>query len=306
MKRFWIGKAVSIMLVSIILFTTIGCSSVNYQKALEQFQNGQYENAKTLFEQLGAYENSAEMVQECDYQIALKQMNNGNYAEAMMVFKKLGSYKDSADMSIECDYRTALNLIDTYDYKNAIAKLEDLNNYKDSMELLRACKWDLVLSKLGEKDIKFNSAIIRDNRTDEFETTIINDKGSIMMIQQQTNRNEAIVYGESMKVTVKFYMKILRDGVVEISQETFITTPSSSCTQHASGSFQAADYKKGNEVDWIHNEEAKFTLLGGRITITNKADKPTAFIASNLEKLEYQLSQIAPEVTLADLGFVAY
>lgn len=94
------------VILSLILLFQSGCSNSDYEKAKSLFNSGNYNEAIVAFQQLGDYEDSAEMVKECQYQLALQAINNHKYEEALNILTTIADYKDSEEIesSIKWDY----------------------------------------------------------------------------------------------------------------------------------------------------------------------------------------------------------
>lgn len=95
-------KFTAILVLIAILVCFAGCESMDYKKATNLYNNGQYAEALELFLELGSYEDSAEMVNACRYEIANEKMAAKEYLEAADLFIQLGDYKDSAAKAVTC------------------------------------------------------------------------------------------------------------------------------------------------------------------------------------------------------------
>lgn len=82
--------------------------SRTYNSAIELYQAGDYENAKTAFLSISDYENAAEMAEDCqnaiDYATAMEMYQNEQYEEALKTFTDLGEYESAAEMVEKCEY----------------------------------------------------------------------------------------------------------------------------------------------------------------------------------------------------------
>ena len=87
-------KILAIVLVLTMVLSLCGCDSADYKKATELLDNGEYAAAREIFVALGDYEDSAEMVKECDYQQAKEYLDTDPKA-ARELFVDLGDYRDS-------------------------------------------------------------------------------------------------------------------------------------------------------------------------------------------------------------------
>lgn len=99
MKKNYIKKIVSIVLVFIMCITFCSCKSSDYNYAEQLFEEGRYDEAHIAFKKLANYKDSQDRAEECLnkklYISALCHYNNENYIEARDIFESLGDYKDS-------------------------------------------------------------------------------------------------------------------------------------------------------------------------------------------------------------------
>lgn len=100
-------KIITLILAMAMLLTLSGCDSSDYKKATSLYENGEYVEALELFELLGDYEDSADMVKACNYQIALELTNAAKYQEALEMFLSLGDYEDCIEQSVFCTCKVA-------------------------------------------------------------------------------------------------------------------------------------------------------------------------------------------------------
>ncbi len=137
------GSAAVLAIAAIITVPKIIKSS-KYNKAVEMFENGQYEEAKNAFTELGEYKDAADKakaaysaeINEPLYQEGIALMNSGKYEEARRKFANLVDYKDSRELKLECDYQMALELESEGRNTEVLEIYEALGNkdYKDSQE----------------------------------------------------------------------------------------------------------------------------------------------------------------------------
>ena len=73
-----------------ICLVLTGCDSSQYKKATSLYEAGDFEAAASLFEELGDYENSAEMALACKYTYAAQLLENKDYDAAKEIFEKRG------------------------------------------------------------------------------------------------------------------------------------------------------------------------------------------------------------------------
>lgn len=298
MRRFGMARGLCLVLLVAFVFLTIACEGSDFKKATELFQSEQYEEARVLFEKLGEYENSTEMVKECDYQLAVQQVNKGNYDEALLKLEKLGAYKDSADLITECKYQNILKLIVDQDYKSAIEQLNQLGDYKDCSTLLGECKWRYVLAALGSQGIETKASYNEKDKTVVLDIQIIPDNGDILITSTWKD--------DSMVSTVQNCNIRIKKGSIdaEITADSSIVYIGQTALPKASGHFNISQYTKGMAIAWDKETKGELKFSTGKLVVA--LDPPTEKIAAMVECLNTQLSQIAPLATMADLGFEAY
>ncbi len=91
-------KIVSGILLVVLLLSLCGCNSSTYKQAVAHLNNGEYESALLLFEELAAnnYKDSAEMIKETKYQFVVNKMDKED-STVHEYMKELvaADYKDS-------------------------------------------------------------------------------------------------------------------------------------------------------------------------------------------------------------------
>lgn len=108
---------VAVLLTAVLMPTYINYSK--YSAAMQLFENGEYEQAMTEFQNLGNFKDSQAMVEKCtkqpDYDAAMQLYYDGKYAEATWAFEKMGDYEDSAEMkqTAELSWRQSLATVAT-------------------------------------------------------------------------------------------------------------------------------------------------------------------------------------------------
>ena len=96
-----------VLALCLVLLALTGCDSSDYKKAQELFEAGEYEAAEQLFDQLGDYEDSKDMVEKCKYSAACELKETGDYEDVAAAFEKLGDYEDAPALKLECEYQIA-------------------------------------------------------------------------------------------------------------------------------------------------------------------------------------------------------
>ncbi len=130
--------AVAAMIAAVICIITIP-PMVKYNKANKLLEQGSYDEAISLFTELGNYKDSTDLINECNYQQAVKYKDIGSYDEAVTMFEELGNYKDSAEKLKELAYTKAESLANDKPLK-ALSYFMTAWGCKDSAE--RVTKWN--------------------------------------------------------------------------------------------------------------------------------------------------------------------
>lgn len=105
-----IASVIVIILIGIAIFYNVSIyPSQQYATAIELLENGAFNEAMTIFEDLGNYKDCEDQIYKCQegineqrYQDGIVQYQNGNYNEALSIFEKLDTYKESQSFAQEC------------------------------------------------------------------------------------------------------------------------------------------------------------------------------------------------------------
>jgi len=89
---------VVLIIAAVVVWKTIVSPMMKYEDAKALLDDGKYDEAIAVLEELGDYEDSKQLITECTYLKAISFMENNMYDEAFAIFEELGNYKDSADM----------------------------------------------------------------------------------------------------------------------------------------------------------------------------------------------------------------
>ena len=114
--------------VGVLFLTGVLGGNKDYDRAMELYKSGQFEEAATVFDQLGDYKDSAEMANSCRYQQAKNAYSQENYDQALQLFQGLGSYKDSTDWVEKCQDKL-FNPVGTYLLTGLKIDGEDYSDY---------------------------------------------------------------------------------------------------------------------------------------------------------------------------------
>ncbi|MBR3416803.1 MAG: tetratricopeptide repeat protein [Clostridia bacterium] len=134
--------AVALVLAGAVVALVLNLDNIKYAIANGKMNGGAYDEAISMFDGLGDFKDSKDLVNECNYRKAEQLLENGDYESAKNLFDRLAGYKDSKDYSQECDYRTAEQLLENKDYQNAANIYEKIITYKDSKKRHDECLYN--------------------------------------------------------------------------------------------------------------------------------------------------------------------
>lgn len=100
-----------------------------YQNALEYQNSGEYDKALLLYQEVVEFYPEAENnILECNYQLAIIDFSNGNYEDSHNAFHNILTYKDSSEHYDKCCYELTNERFNSEDYKSAVIYLEKIQN----------------------------------------------------------------------------------------------------------------------------------------------------------------------------------
>lgn len=102
------GVICAIAIIAVVAFF-VTKNSRDYAKAQELLNNRNYVEAEAIFAELGDYEDSAELVNECKYQEGNVAFTSENFEEALKIFEGIQDYNDSEDWVEKCNYELTVD-----------------------------------------------------------------------------------------------------------------------------------------------------------------------------------------------------
>ncbi len=127
-------------------------SNLQYLRACHLEENGDYDEAIVIFEELGIYKDSSEKVVECSYLKAVSLYNEGEYESSLYILEGLDrSYKEVDAYIVNAIYEIGYNYFNNGNYEVALSYYEKVGDYRDSMDSISVCK----------NYIKYNNAILK-------------------------------------------------------------------------------------------------------------------------------------------------
>ena len=165
-----IGAVATVAAVIAVLTFTVFIPNANYNKAVEFYNAGQYEEAIAAFEALNGYKDSATQIEACqtaikdkDYDAAVALLNAGKYEDAIQAFHALNNYKDSEAQIKTCqtaikdrEYDAAVALYNAGKYEDAIAAFSALDGYKDCSVQIEKCETAIKALDYDEATVLYN------------------------------------------------------------------------------------------------------------------------------------------------------
>ena len=114
-----------------------GCDNDDYNKAKDLVNNGQYDQAITIYKELGDYKDCALLISAAKYSKAEDLLASGEFDAAEKTFWELGGYKDSSSRILETKYTQAEYYYNLSEFDIAISIYTELGEYSDCQEKLR-------------------------------------------------------------------------------------------------------------------------------------------------------------------------
>lgn len=134
-KRLWLIPLCCVLLALVAAFI-LTKDLRQYETAQALFSQGSYQEAAKAFAALGDYRDASQQAQEARYLWAQTLQEEENYAQALEIYEELGSFDNSEELLLECSYRLGLASLEANALDDAIgwfAKATD--EYKDAKDL---------------------------------------------------------------------------------------------------------------------------------------------------------------------------
>ena len=121
-----------LVIIGVLTYNNQIIPEKQYNTAVEQLEQGNYQQAINEFEALNDYKDSADMILETKYKWAESLLADKAYDEAYAKFEEVKGYSDAADKMKDVRYAEAEEYLDKNGYQMAINLLGTLDGYKDS------------------------------------------------------------------------------------------------------------------------------------------------------------------------------
>ena len=116
-------------------------SEANYQKAIDFLTNKNFDDAIKTFSYIVTYRDSSSMINEVNYHKAISALENKEFELAAQIFLSLGDYQDSSAMIVETDYQKATDLLANNNFDDAFNLFSSLGDYRDSRLMAKESKY---------------------------------------------------------------------------------------------------------------------------------------------------------------------
>lgn len=301
MKRFF-----AVFLIICLCLSFAGCKAIDYGKASQYYNDGQYAQALELYTALGNYADSAAMAhlswQKATYETAAEAYANADYRRAMELYYDLELYMDSPLKALESQYALGLALIETGEYREAINTLHALGAYSDSADQIKRAVsiWlcrsltevdgvTLVLDEAGQQKLSMVTA--GDDTVD-----LIYTRESLLLGLPNSSRFVLTVYPKTQTAAYEaFNSSVATNTIVE--ESSGLADPAVFCagqgltTQQFTQTITESDGTVTVSNDTTH-----------AISLYGLLPEASAVIAENLALL---LEQAGTDLTPEELGFLA-
>ncbi len=122
--------------------------SIQYHKAIELYDSGEFLQAAEIFDKLQDYKESAiyseRSKNKYSYNAAINLFENQEFEQALPLFESIVDFKDSEDYLEKCEtelkYIEGMQLFNKKEYENAETLFAEIGDFKDSVELVEKCK----------------------------------------------------------------------------------------------------------------------------------------------------------------------
>lgn len=143
-KIIW-GIVAAIVIILILIGISQNSNASAYSEAMNEYNNGNYETAIMLFENLPAdYKDVSYMIDDAKYQNAMQYFESEDFMTAESLFESIAHYSDSANMITECRYQKASVELNNGQYINAMELFNALGDYSDSKALFETAENNIL------------------------------------------------------------------------------------------------------------------------------------------------------------------
>jgi tetratricopeptide (TPR) repeat protein len=134
---------VVVSLLTVLLMTGCGQRS----QAESYFKEGNYEEARELYNELQMVEKAA----ECTYLIAQDDLDAKQYEDAIKELETIPDYEGSLELLEEARYEYGVSLYEKKQYEDAMAQFEKIADYKDASDYMKKARYGYGIALYEKK-----------------------------------------------------------------------------------------------------------------------------------------------------------
>ena len=138
-----ISIIVIVISIAVPYYKNVIAPSMKYNKAMDLLEDKEFDEAYTLFEELGSYKDCEDMLNETRYQQAMYCFENKDYETAMTLFDELGYYESSSRMYSQSCHYLGQQYLETGEYEKAEDVLSHVRYATDSKDLYNEAAYQL-------------------------------------------------------------------------------------------------------------------------------------------------------------------
>lgn len=150
--------------VFLALFFYMGNPYIKYVQAKSLLKSAEYDQAISIYESLGDFKNSKEMIKEATYEKAYNRLANRKFEEAIALFAGNSGYRNSKEMVSEAKYQQGNYFLANQLFDESIMVFTSLNNYKNSNQLVREVNYIKAKDLLDQNKFEAAAAVLSFNR----------------------------------------------------------------------------------------------------------------------------------------------
>lgn len=295
-------RIIALAVVLCLCMSLTGCNVLDYKKAMDHYEAGEYAEALALYQSLGDFADSAQMAQICsqkaDYKKAEELLAAGDYRQALPLYEGLGMHMDSPAKAVACRYQIGLSCIGEENYEEALSWLEPLGSYEDSINQVSLAKWQwlhrevsagLPLYRSGDGTVKLQA----------------NEDGTFSFHYEK----EGYLLG--VQYTNDFVMTFSRESAEGTYQAVYDSSSSGQIKEEASGTVNLAAFDASAKLSLDTFKQTVVDPEGQETVSTETQD--SLMMQGMLAEVKSVLAQVIPKlleqtglpVTAQDLGFAS-
>ena len=321
-KKVW-KVLLSFVLIFAVAMTFVGCESMDYKKAISLYNEGQYDQAIALFQSLGQYEDSTDMVKMCQYAKAAKLFSEKKYTEAEVIFTGLQEYKDSVKMVRACRYGYGAALYAEEEYQQALDIFLDLGTYEKSAQMAIQCRYRLAEKAYESKDYETAKALFTQLQGYQKSNKYLNDIAWELFCAYLTAQTEVVFTNNNPVYTIKvklvegklqadytysgadgtqsqFCLKITYgQNQAELTGQAQFTHLGVKISDEGSALWNMDTYRAGDNLTWDSYTCNPSNKVGMCFYAAESLERLVRGIASAME-------QSGVDITVANIGFASF